>query len=92
VALDSWLAQTPAERFRAAHPTIVFSDIDFMDKRLLRYDMNSPATREDAFHIFAVKLTVLKDGKEVEFPRTYKVARAKAPDGTEAWAIMGHTK
>jgi hypothetical protein len=92
LALDSWVAQTPAATFQDAHPEIAFSDTDLLDKRLVRYDVTSPATKEDAFLVFPVRLTLLKDGKEIEFPRTYKVGRVKTPQGKEVWAIIGHTK
>ena len=91
-ALDSWVAQTPKEKFQETHPTIAFSDIDFLDKRLLRYEIAGPSTKEDAFLVLSAKLTVLKDGQELEIPRTYKIARVKTPQDKEVWAIMGHTE
>ena len=92
VALDSWVAQMPATKFQDAHPEIAFSDNDLLDKRLVRYDVTLPATKEDAFLVFPVRLTLLNDGKEIEFPRAYKVGRVKTPQGKEVWAIIGHTK
>ena len=92
VALDSWVAQTPAAKFQDAHPEIAFSDTDLLDKRLVRYELTSAGTKEDGFLIFPVKLTILKDGKEIEFPRSYKVVLVKTPQGKQVWAIVGHTK
>ena len=91
-ALDNWAAQTPKEKFLDAHPEIAFTDTDMLDNRLLKYEIASPVTKEDAFVVFSAKLTVQKDGKELQFPRTYKVAQVKTPQGKEVWAIIGHTK
>ncbi len=90
-ALDAWVAQTSATKFQDAHPEIAFSDVDMMQQRLLRYEIASPSTNEGAFVVFTAKLAVLKDGKELELPRAYKVSRVQIPEGKKAWVILGHT-
>jgi hypothetical protein len=91
-ALNGWAAQTSAAKFQETHPTIAFSDTNFHDSRLVRYDIAAPTTTDDSYLVFSAKLTILKDGKEMEIPRTYKVGRGKTPQGKEVWAIVGHTK
>jgi hypothetical protein len=88
---ESWLAQKPKAAFQAAHPDIHFQDIDYFDRKLVRYEIAAPTDREGAYVVLSAKLVVDKDGKELDIPRTYKVGRVKVKD-QEAWVILGHTK